>query len=74
MVKLTPDESGEAPSSMRVLGAQCSFEYGPEAGASGFFRVMLYHASNEPRSQREHLKLAFFFRERQRATRLARRS
>ena len=64
IVKLTSDEAGEAASSMRVVGAPLDFEYGPQAGASGCFRAGLFHASVEPRSKREHLKIAFFFRRR----------
>ena len=45
VVKLTPDEAGEAPSAMRVVGAPRTFAYGPEAGASGAFRARLFHAS-----------------------------
>ena len=62
VVKLTPDEEGEAPSSMRVVGARRYFEYGPSAGDAATFRARLYHASVHPRSARQHLKLAFFFR------------
>lgn len=62
VVKLTPDEEGEHPSSMRVIGASRDFYYGPNAGASGCFLADLHHQSLPPRSEREHLKVAFFFR------------
>ena len=45
VVKLTFDEEGEAPSSMRVVAAPSHFTYGPMAGASGCFLADLYHAS-----------------------------
>ena len=41
------------------------FEYGAAAGAAGCFNARLHHASVEPQSQAEHLKIAFFFRHRQ---------
>jgi len=62
VVKLTPDELGEAPSAMRVVGADPHFYYKPHAGASGLFRARVYHASVAPKSPKEHLKIAFFFR------------
>ena len=62
IVKLTPDEPGELPSEMRVVGAPVHFKYGPKPGASGCFRARLYHASVLPASAREHLKIAFFFK------------
>ena len=62
VVKLTPDVSAEPPSAMRVVGAPCLFEYGPEAGASGSFRASVFHASVAPESAGEHLKIAYFFR------------
>jgi len=46
---------------MRVLGAACDFEYGPAAGSAGCFSAWLYHQSVPPRSETEHMKLAFFF-------------
>jgi hypothetical protein len=55
IIKLTPDEQGERPSAMRVVGAPCHFQYGPRAGACGCFRSRLYHASVIPLSEREHL-------------------
>ena len=61
IIKLTPDEQSERPSTMRVVGAPCHFQYGPRAGAGGCFRSRLYHASVIPESEREHLKIAFFF-------------
>jgi hypothetical protein len=64
IVKLTSDEAGEAASSMRVVGAPRHFKYGPTAGDSGCFRAGLFHESVEPRSAREHFKIAFFFRRR----------
>ena len=63
VVKLTADVEGEPPSQMRVVGCERHFDYGPAAGSSGLFRARLFHASVAPRSEREHLKLAFFFRE-----------
>ena len=62
VVKLTTDSVDEAPSAMRVVGANSSFFYGPAAGASGCFNARLYHASVMPESEREHLKIAYFFR------------
>ena len=62
VVKLTPDEPNEEPSAMRVVGAPFHFEYGPTPGTSGCFRAGLFHASIVPKSEREHLKMAFFFR------------
>jgi hypothetical protein len=62
VVKLTPDLRGEAPSRMTVLGAAYPFAYGPAAGSAGHFDSRLWHASVEPESEREHLKLTFFFR------------
>ena len=62
VVKLTPDEKDEPPSAMRVVGASRHFHYGPAAGDAGCFRCALYHASVPPESEREHVKLAFFFR------------
>ena len=59
---------------MRVVGAPCNFEYGPTPGASGCFRARLFHASVAPRSGREHLKIAFFFRTLVKGDRLAKRS
>ena len=57
IVKLTPDESGESPSAMRVQGAGRDFEYGPQAGAAGCFLAELFHQSLAPRSAREHMKI-----------------
>ena len=74
VVKLTADEADEPPSAMCVVGAKSDFEYGPSAGASGAFRARLFHASIAPRSEREHLKIAFFFRKSPRGERLAKRS
>ena len=62
VVKLTADEAEEASSEMRVLGAKQHFQYGAEAGTAGCFRASLHHASVKPTSNREHLKIAFFFR------------
>ena len=73
VVKLTPDEADEAPSAMRVVGARREFYYGPGAGASGAFRARLYHASVAPRSPRQHVKIAFFFRQSEKGARLAKR-
>jgi hypothetical protein len=74
VVKLTADRVDEQPSSMRVVGAKHHFDYGVTAGASGAFRARLFHASCEPRSDREHLKMAFFFRKSIKGERLAKRS
>ena len=63
-VKLTADCPGEEASRMTVLGAACPFAYGPAAGAAGHFESRLWHYSNPPKSKREHLKVAFFFRRR----------
>ena len=62
VVKLTADLRGEAPSRMTVLGAAYPFAYGPAAGSAGHFDSRLWHASVAPESEREHLKLTFFFR------------
>lgn len=62
VVKLTADQLAEPPSAMRVVGAPCHFDYGGAAGASGCFKARLFHASCAPRSDREHLKIAFFYR------------
>ena len=62
IAKLTPDEPAEPPSAMRVVGAPQPFEYGGAAGSCGCFRALLHHASVEPTSPREHIKIAFFFR------------
>ena len=48
VVKLTADETGEAPSAMRVVGGARHFEYGPNAGDAGSFRARVYHASVAP--------------------------
>jgi hypothetical protein len=74
VVKLTQDEPGEPPSAMRVVGAPCHFEYGPSAGASGCFRSRLHHASVEPTSTKEHLKIAYFFRTSKKGERRAKRT
>eukprot|EP00966_Prymnesium_polylepis_P189000 4379084-Prymnesium_polylepis.1 len=47
---------------MRVLGAARPFSYGAKAGAGGTFQAALHHASVPPISDREHLKVAFFYR------------
>ena len=71
VVKLTPDELGEPPSSMRVVSALCDFEYGAMSGSAGCFLSRLHHQSVAPRSERSHIKLVFFFRKGTRkATRL----
>ena len=62
VVKLTADAPGEPPSQMRVLGAAHPFAYGAEAGAAGSFQARLHHASIPPKSDREHFKVAFFYR------------
>ena len=73
MVKLTPDEINEPPSAMRVVGASHNFLYGASAGDAGCFRAKLHHASVRPDSEREHLKLVFFFRRIKRRAKHARR-
>ena len=62
VVKLTADELDEPPSAMRVVGAERHFKYGHAAGDAGCFLARLYHASVAPESDREHLKIAFFFK------------
>ena len=62
VVKLTEDEPDEPPSKMRVLAAGFDFEYARLPGAAGCFRAAHFHQSIAPTSEREHLKLAFFFR------------
>jgi len=74
VVKLTADVSGEAPSAMRVVGAPCHFRYGAAAGASGCFKARLHHASVEPQSDQEHLKVAYFFRKSTKGERRAKRA
>lgn len=74
VVKLTPDASGEAPSEMRVVGAERHFQYGPDAGNAGCFRAELHHASVMPKAEREHLKIAFFFKASKHAERRAKRA
>ena len=59
---------------MRVVGAKRHFAYGGAAGAAGAFRARLFHASVAPKSEREHLKVAFFFRNSVKGERLAKRS
>ena len=44
------------------------------SGASGCFRADLHHASVEPKSDDEHLKIAFFFRKSTRGERRAKRA
>ena len=73
VVKLTPDGEGEPPSAMRVVGASRRFHYGAAAGSAGAFRARLHHASVAPKSSREHLKIAFFFRQSIKGDRLAQR-
>ncbi|KAL1499914.1 hypothetical protein AB1Y20_012596 [Prymnesium parvum] len=65
VVKLTPDLTGEPPSAMQVVGAE-PVSYAPNAGAAIHFRAALHHTSLAPQSDREHLKIAFFFRVRSR--------
>ena len=57
-----------------VVGAGCPFKYGPHCGASGCFRADVFHSSVAPESAREHLKVAFFFRNSEKGERLAKRS
>ena len=71
VVKLTADEPNEPCSKMAVVGALDDFSYGPEAGASGHFDAELFHMSRKPESEREHLKMAFFFRRYEKGERLA---
>ena len=59
---------------MRGVGAPFHIEYGPTPGASGCFRARLFHASVAPTSEREHLKIAFFFRSSVKGERLAKRA
>ena len=59
---------------MRVIGASRAFDYGAAAGASGAFRARLFHASVAPESAREHLKIAYFFRNSIKGERLAKRA
>ena len=74
VVKLTADLPEEEPSAMRVVGACNHFGYGGHAGASGAFRARLFHASVAPMSEREHLKMAYFFRNSIKGERLAKRA
>jgi hypothetical protein len=46
VVKLTPDETDEPPSAMRVVGASRHFYYGPAAGDAGCFRAALHTGCN----------------------------
>ena len=73
VVKLTADAPKERPSSMRVLGAAEPFFYGNQAGAAGCFLARLYHASCPPMSDKEHFKIAFFFRKSEQGERRAKR-
>jgi hypothetical protein len=73
VVKLTADDEGEPPSAMRVVGASRRFDYGGAAGDAGCFLARLHHASVAPVSPREHLKIAFFFRQSLKGDRLAQR-
>ena len=62
VVKLTADLAGESPSHMVVAAAARPFAYAPQAGAAAHFDARRWHASVPPTSDREHLKLTFFFR------------
>jgi len=62
VVKLTADLPRESPSHMVVAAAARPFAYAPHAGAAAHFDARLWHASVPPTSDREHLKLTFFFR------------
>ena len=74
VVKLTPDVPGEAPSQMRVVGAQRNFQYGAPAGSAGAFRARVFHASVAPAADTsEHLKIAFFFKASSKGERRAKR-
>jgi hypothetical protein len=72
--KLTPDDDGEPPSKMSVVGAEQPFIYTGAAGSGGLFRSRLYHSSVAPESRRQHLKVAFFFRENRRGERAVKRA
>jgi hypothetical protein len=74
VVKLTADAPGEPPSQMHVVGASRHFGYGAAAGAAGCFKARLFHASVEPASHTEHLKIAFFFRASTKGERRAKRA
>ena len=54
---------------MRVEAASESFVYGPRPGAGALFRSDLHHASVSPASERVHLKMAYFFKLKNRSTR-----
>eukprot|EP00966_Prymnesium_polylepis_P207979 4817661-Prymnesium_polylepis.2 len=89
VVKLTADTPDEPPSSMRVIGAERDFEYGPGPGerfdsnshawrshlaaAAAAPAASVHHASVAPRSERPHLKLAFFFKKSEKGERRAKR-
>ena len=62
VIKLTDDKADAPPSRMRVVGAAQHFEYGSEAGSSGEFDSMLYHASVLTAALT--LKVVFFLRRR----------
>ena len=62
VVKLTADLAREPPSRMVVAAAARPFAYAPQAGAAAHFNARRWHASVPPTSDREHLKLTFFFR------------
>jgi hypothetical protein len=74
VVKLTPDEPGEPPSAMHIIGAPNQFKYGPNAGDAGCFRARLFHKSVRPVSPNEHMKVVYFFRRSERSDRRAKRS
>jgi len=60
-VKLTGDIPGEGPSRMFVPGAPDHFEYAPRSGTTSVFFSSLKHSSVTPTSEREHLKMVYFF-------------
>ena len=60
-VKLTGDFPGEGPSRMCVAGAPDLFQYSSRTGSTAVFYAHLIHSSVIPLSEREHLKMVFFF-------------
>ena len=60
-VKLTSDIAGEQPSQMVVEGAPETFSYNEKSGSAAIFFSSLEHASVTPKSQRDHLKMVYFF-------------
>jgi len=60
-VKLTSDSPGDDSSKMVVAGAPFKFEYGLLSGAAAIFFASIPHYSEPPTSEREHLKMVYFF-------------